>query len=91
MEKTPQNPLKQQIEYLKFRATHKQRYGLQTPKGKIIEKFRNKDVAVYWRGKLEREYLCELKIVKLNELKDTKQKVLSLKNTTPKQKAYKGQ
>ena len=48
-----------------YYVMRKERYALVDPKGKTIETFRNMDTLLDWKPKLESDYLCKLRIVKL--------------------------
>jgi len=50
----------------RFNTDHsKLNYALIDEQGKVIEKFRILDTVLAWKSKLEKEYWCKLKIVKL--------------------------
>ena len=52
---------------MKNKTILEQNWALIDPDEKIVETFHNKDTAKYWRGKLEKVYVCDLKIKYIGE------------------------
>lgn len=53
--------MKSKITWLNEKGT----YEIQNEKGEVIEKFRNKDTAVMWLRKLQKQHYDKLTIVKI--------------------------